>query len=201
MLVAGADFTGEQLSCLRGKLEEVLVQERANVLGAQCLQMLPTELHRGGHLHGRLHGLLHEESRIGPTSCRRHRHQRNACRWLRKRCRWLDRGSTGRLLSLASELAHPLTQPDDVAARHPDVREVLVLDVQQGLHVVEAVGQQQLRVLQHVILSEERHDLVVIVKGWSHRMVLHKSPLRQRLANREAVVRCGAHALEASTRR
>mmetsp|Transcript_101564 Transcript_101564/g.310584 ORF Transcript_101564/g.310584 Transcript_101564/m.310584 type:complete len:318 (+) Transcript_101564:876-1829(+) len=119
-------------------LEEAEAKPPAHHLRADDLHSRPALLHGAAHLAGRQHVLRPGR---GPA---------------------LDRRPRVVLRPVAAELAQALPELDHVAARDADVHHVGVLDVEQSLHVVEAVVDERLRVLRQASVGEEGHDGVVL---------------------------------------
>mmetsp|Transcript_47512 Transcript_47512/g.122766 ORF Transcript_47512/g.122766 Transcript_47512/m.122766 type:complete len:320 (+) Transcript_47512:1861-2820(+) len=164
VLVSGAHVLGEELLRLGRDLEEDLVQHPSDVVRAQELHLLPAHLHRGGHLRGRLHA---HNPRLRLRAVARYGHRRSLLRLgdhRLQRCLQGCCGGRGRRQLLATKRPQAPPELEHVAARHAEVGQVGILDLHQGLEVVEAVLEQRLRVLQHVALGEELHHGVVVIR-------------------------------------
>mmetsp|Transcript_8105 Transcript_8105/g.25789 ORF Transcript_8105/g.25789 Transcript_8105/m.25789 type:complete len:251 (+) Transcript_8105:529-1281(+) len=174
-----ADLGREELHGLGREPEGVPVQLLPQGVAAQVAHALPAALHRAALGLGWLRALLE-----APVQGRRHP---------RRRCggrppRVLGKCRCQRHLALA-EHTDALGELECVAARDAEIAHVGVLDLEQRLHVVEAVPDEGLGVLlEAALLQEDHHGVTLVCRGIPATKLHEAPPQPHRVAGADAGV-------------
>mmetsp|Transcript_23981 Transcript_23981/g.75679 ORF Transcript_23981/g.75679 Transcript_23981/m.75679 type:complete len:299 (+) Transcript_23981:553-1449(+) len=129
-------------------LQPPLQLHRVAAREAQVLQVAVLDVHQHVHV---VEAVLHQDSRVllEPDSVHEGSH------WI------ILQGLATRHAALSLELLQLPPQLYKVARGDPEIPQVCVLNLQQRLHLVEAVRDQLAGVLRHAELAEEDRDLVL----------------------------------------